>query len=369
MIEVLQRLQQITNNEHIPNPYFTKRRSEYELVQKQRKEENLYKHIDYYNVISNYQAEVREAIVIPLSLNKRTNSKQLRKYSCPEQIKKLAKDNILAGDCLDRDSLLINRILEIRKQAKLKIVSFFLKVKKMNQLKQEMIVKYILQERQRKAVLIQKTFRMFSVRKNFNEILTAKLNDHIFIYNYIDNNNLNSTGNQIYNKKIQLKIKARKNKTDTILDFVYSKPLSTHYLILKNLKFLKRSFKVNFIVNDKIIIDSRFQVDCEDGQFYNIITSDLLIKPTQKQKTVKVYHKAWEKAFEITNSERDTNSVSDISVSEQLDIDRFLKRVVHWTAPGFKATRKAPAKPILRKAKSDVIKKVSFSDKELVFNY
>ena len=71
-------------------------------------------------------------------------------------------------------------------------------------------------------ILVQKTFRMYSVRKHTIEIISIKTNDYVFYYK--DENDIyqNFTGQN----KIQLNIKLPRNN-ETILDLKFCKFLNT----------------------------------------------------------------------------------------------------------------------------------------------
>jgi hypothetical protein len=289
---------------------------------------------------------------VSLSLTKRKSSMKLRKYSCPEEARTVE-------DKVDRKKYLLERITQELLEARNKIVQCYRMAKEKERVRRELFINHILSERKKATEVIQKTFRMFMVRKDICNITGLKPNDYIFFYKHEDI----CTG-----KLIQLKINNNKSN-ETLLDLKYSKPLDTHYLVLKDQRVLKKRFKVNFLVNGKAIIDPRYKVDCGDGEFYNVIESCMLVNRNQsrrKRKAETAVHKAWAKVFEI-NDRDSTHSVSDASVSEQPDIDKFLKKILHNSVSFKKVARQV--KPILRKANSLIRKKVTFSEQDVVFQY
>jgi hypothetical protein len=344
MIEVYQRMSLLTITDF--HSYCGFKRKTYENFEKEKREEFVFKKLKFHS-ISNLRNLNDKTFVVPLSMCKRNQAKSLRKYSCPEE--KFSEDTNINPD---RKNFLIRRILNGRLNARDMIVKYLRLYIQRENLKKKYFINLITQTRILAAQLIQKTFKMFQVRRNIKDILTVKPNDYIFFYNIDDKNNIG--------QKIQLLLNNKKSN-EILLDLIYSKLLACHYLILKNMRILKKTFKVNFLVDDKVIIDPRYQVDCINGKFYNIIDSNLLMKGKKKGHIVKV-HKSWEKAFEITGSERDTNS--NISVSEQPDIDKFMKRITLR-----KKNKTTPVRSCLRRSVPIVRKSVSFSERDLVFHY
>jgi hypothetical protein len=284
-------------------------------------------------------------------------SQNVRKYSLPQEEYKKNKNE----QKIDKRNFLLERILSERKNAASAILRFLKRVNLISKAKRDIFINFILKERQKAALLIQKKFRAFSAKRDIKDILTLEANDYIFFYNYEDK--YISAGH-----RNQIKINLPKKNENLYLN--YCKSLKTHYAILKNMKLMKKHLKINFLVNDKVIIDPRFQVECENGNFYNILESHLLIRGKQKHihASPNNCNKIWEKIFEIS-SEKDSNSVSDFSVSDQPDIDKVLHRVVKFAHSKFKKQTK-PVKSILRNQNTKPPKKkVSFSDKEYIFHY
>jgi hypothetical protein len=294
--------------------------------------------------------------VLALSISKLKQMKRKRKTSYDEVDGSQNLENLTK----QRREIFVRRILKGRIEARYKIINFFKTVKARKKVLYEHMLRKILEERLRSAVLIQSVYRRFKVKQNLKDILDLKMNDYILFY-YTDLNDGN-----VNNQNVQIRIN-NKRSNGTLMSLTYSKLLNTHYLVLGGLRILHKSFRVNFIVNEKVIIDPRYQVDCKDGKFYNIIEASMLYKGRKRIERAALY-KSWERVFEITVSERDTRSVSDTSASEQPDIDRLLKRVYCKTVNIVRQTQvKSILKPIVRKDRAS--KTVSFSDRDMIFQY
>jgi hypothetical protein len=248
---------------------------------------------------------------------------------------------------LDLKDYLIKKILNDRLQARRRILKFLKKIKDRDKQLKEFLIKCIINERIRAAALIQSMYRMHLTKKHIQEILHIKINDYILFYNSESSR--------------QIELKIYKKQDYKTFSFKFSKQLNIYYLVLKDIRVLKKRYRVNFVFDGKVIIDPRYIVDCYAGKFYNIINASMFQKGRQRNSKQAIY-KSWEKVFEITVSEKDTNSVSDIS--EPPDIDKVLKRV--YRAP---CKKRCPTKPILKLTTRKVMKTVSFSDQDIIFQY
>jgi hypothetical protein len=317
------------------------------------------------------------AAVISLSLHKRTEMK-LRKYSCNDVFKSTiaVDEDIDSSNSIEKKNFLISKIIEERKQASRRILNFFRKVVlETKEQRRNELINLILETRSSAALSIQKVFRGYRVRHSLRELLTVKTNDYIFLYKNED---------QSVRPRIQLSL--HDSKGESLLNLTYSAILDTYYICLKNIKVMRKKILVNFIVNEKVIIDHRYKVDCQGGKFYNILDSTML-RRRRHHKSQKVHHKGWEKVFEINNEREPSNISSDISVSEQPDIDKFLKKITNCAA--IKKIKKQ-VRPILKKldsiditspnttassfttitsSKNVIKKKVSFSPKDFIYQY
>jgi hypothetical protein len=237
---------------------------------------------------------------------------------------------------IDKKKYLIDRIIKARRAAAYKLIRFFKNIILYHELKNLQFIKYLREIGHSAATIIQKLFRGFVIRNSMKEILTLNSNDYILFYNtegHIDTIKVNLP------KWVESKL------------MKYLKALDTWYVCLRGLRAIRTYIRATFIINEKVVIDHRLPVDCVGGTFYNIITSKSLYR---KRREEYIHSKPWEKAFEITYSEK--ASVSDIS--EQPDIDKYL----------FVRKKKQPLKSILNTHKRSS-KHVRFSDKVVVYHY
>ena len=220
---------------------------------------------------------------------------------------------------------LIYNILSFRKQSAIKI-SNFLKAK-YNRMKfrKELLIKQIVEKRKNLIIRLQKNIKSFIVKKNIKKILNC---EYVFFYRLcpnllaklsIDNNK------NILNKEniVQCKIFSRpfQNKK---FSFIYCRFLNCYYLPLIHLRILKNKYRVNFIVNNETIIDSRYQVDTDNkGNFYNIIIKKMIFRFKKIDKDIEIQNnfnnynsnnKYWESIFEIKKVKR-PNSYDSLSIS------------------------------------------------------
>jgi hypothetical protein len=330
---------------------------EFEYQSKQ-KEENFHNKLLRFHSIGDFSKRNSTYTVsgVALSLSARKLAKCHRKYSCPEEVKSKEVIGKVESNFFEKEKFLKVRIQDEVTKAQLKIVKFFRSIKERKKKQNETLVSFILAERKRSATLIQKTFRMFRVRNDMKDILAAR--DYILFYKY---------ENQLC-KIIQLKIHTKKS-TET-LDFKFSKTLDIYFIVLSGVRLIKKMFKVNFIIDGKVILDARYPVHCDRDLFYNIIKSNCLIKFMRSNRPV--VHKSWERVFEIKSNENDTKSTSDLSASEQPDIDKFMKKILNWSSTvSFKnnCNEDFNLKPILKRARTGAVKRVTFADKDYMYHY
>ncbi len=120
----------------------------------------------------------------------------------------------------------------------------------------------------------------------------------------------------------------------------------------KKTKLIPKRLNVNFLVNDKIIIDARYDVDCKDGTFSNIIPSTLFKKITKP--------KQFQKMFEIKTN------LSTSDISETADEEVLIAKTFRNSVP---SKFSKPIKSILKKPNSKkVIKRVQFNFQNVYCN-
>jgi hypothetical protein len=253
---------------------------------------------------------------------------------------------------------IINKVLLDRKRAASFILVNIKNFKNRKNEKNEFLIKHILKARIAAAIFIQKMFRMFIVRKSIRNMLNN--NNYVFTYKFDKINDYNIM------RPIDLKLKLTKG--EQIYPFHYCRFLDSYYMSISKSKILPKKIRVNFLVNDKPIIDPRYDVDCIKGVFYNIIDSSIFKNTKAKKK-----NNTFEKMFEINYSNHSENSISDVSISETGDIDRTFRKIIPHMVKRPNLSRlvldkKQPVKSILKKCSSKTMKRVQFSLENIYCN-
>jgi len=300
---------------------------------------------------------------------------------------------------------LLNKIIYERKRAAQIISSawktflFSLKVKK------KIISEQIDIQRGKNSISIQKNVRRFLVRKHIN-ILKNRF-DLIFFYDYKDSHkvvktnnekkyitNLNNNNSDNINSKTvknehleyfpqkDIKIRIIKDKGDPVeVKLHYTKILHLYYLPFNKKGVMRKRFKVNFIVDGKIVVDPRFEVDNDEhGNFFNIIESSSFKKRNFQPNIVefnKPSQKFWENIFEIkSNFSKENSSISDMSEQHDTTIEKLMCKHSNYLKRQKSFSECHPQKSILRNSSSYdknkfnlcapdklIHKRVSFNDK------
>jgi hypothetical protein len=295
-------------------------------------------HLSCYLMVRNESKSKSDRDVI--SITKTINIKTVRKYAY-EQFNKHMNE-------VELRQQIINKIIEDRRRAARVILFNLKKYKNIKKKNKNIMIRKILKIRIAAAIFIQKKYRMYQIRKSVKKLL-CKTN-YLFIYKF---------DNTDYEKIKPITLKLKLTKSDQSYTFNYCKYTDTYYISFPKTKILPRRIRVNFSVNDKPIIDPRYDVDCVKGIFYNIIDCSK-IKNMQTQRRSNEY----EKMFEINNSVNSENSVSD--KSEVSDIDRtFSRKISHkvkrQTSPKLVVSQKQQVKSILKKCSTKTVKRVQFS--------
>jgi len=194
------------------------------------------------------------------------------------------------------ERLLIIKILKSRSDAVNKIIKNYKINKALQLLKEKKLISEIIKTRKSAAIHIQSAFRSFFTRKYVKVILCKLEQNYIFIYDYNKKYFQNSKRNKDSsisrkpleyeeepNHDIKLQLlgsnsSGKKVKSSELLGFEYSNVLKCYMLVFRKKGLIRQNYKVNFIVNGHIVIDPRFKLDAdEDGKFYNIIESHMLL--------------------------------------------------------------------------------------------
>ena len=278
----------------------------------------------------------------PLSLTKRVILKSYRKYSY-EGI-----DNIESSN----KNYILEKIINERNNAANKIIYYFKRYYSLIIIKKREIINLIFSIRVESITKIQKYFRMYMVRKDITKMINVSDN---YVYFYvIEKLNNKSPSN------IQIKI-FNSNKSNVLLNFSYSKVLDIYYTLLIKPKILKKKIRVNFIINDQIIIDHRFPVDFQNGQFYNILDTTNIFRRNNHISSNK-----WQRIFDINLSEK---SISENSMTDRIDIDKAFKENMRINKLKYKSfPNNKPFKSIIKKTTNKKNKSVSFAKENQYFN-
>ncbi len=301
-------------------------------------------------------------------------------------------------------SYLINKIISERKKAaqviSLACKNFLLSLK----VKKKLIMEQVKILRLKTSIIIQKNVRRFLVKKHINILKNrydliffydykeshkiVKTNNEKFftshINNYVNYNNYKTVENestQNYPQK-EIKIRILRDKADPVeVKLNYSRILYMYYLPFNKKGVMRKRFKVNFIVDSKIVIDPRYEVDNDEhGNFYNIIESSSFKKKNFKPNVFefnKPSQKFWENIFEIkSNFNKENSSVSDMSEQPDTTIEKLLYKHNNYLQRQKTFSETHPQKSILRYSPSYdktickanaterlLAKRVSFNDK------
>jgi len=163
------------------------------------------------------------------------------------------------------EKILIENLLNQRLKSIIKIQNIF-KVKLFQKkLKTLYLMKKILISRSEKVVLLQKNIKGFLCKKSVKHVLKM-IKENCVIYYYC-----NEEENKIHTQKLNLLVK--EGASEKIYNFIFNQYLDCFLLFFKKLPFFPRTkFKINFILNNKLIIDTHFPVSTDtDGRIYNIL--------------------------------------------------------------------------------------------------
>ena len=274
---------------------------------------------------------------------------------------------------------LIYNILSSRKQSAIKISNFLKSKYNRMKFRKEFFIKQILEKRKNFIIKLQKNIKGFLVKKNIKQILNC---EYVFFYRLcpnlltkllIDNNNIVN----ILNKEnmVQCKIFSRpfQNKT---FSFIYCRFLNCYYLPLIHLRVLKNKYRVNFIINNETIIDSRYQVDTDNkGNFYNIIMKNMFYRFKRNNNQIFEYQekKYWESIFEIKKNIKKTNSCDSLSITNSNISNENLAPIYESDISNKSNLKSILKNSILKigsfgKKKENKIRNVSFNDK-IIYSY
>lgn len=220
--------------------------------------------------------------------------------------------------CKENKKILIERILEERDKAAYKIQKHVKVFITRVTTRKKIFFQVLFEARTQACIKLQRKIKSFLVYQHIHSM--RKKYDLVFFYNFT-----HTSMKGVYNLnernvlKLLLWTNSGKNSTPTELAFNYSRPLRTFYLPFSKQRVIKKRFRVNFMVNDNIIIDPRYEVDSdENGRYFNIVESTMLYRnnkskcPRKKSPPIDK-DKYWENIFQIKikKHSKDSESISD----------------------------------------------------------
>ena len=230
---------------------------------------------------------------------------------------------------------LILTILTQRKKKAILISSFLKKKYNRISFKKKFLMNLILQKRFFLISKIQSNIKGYLIKKSITKIFNC---EYIFFYRLspdlsptISKNKISKNKNKNNKNEVRCKIKAFNNKE---FKFIYCRALNCFYLPLSKIRVLRREYKLNFIINGKQIIDSRYQVDTDNkGNFYNIITKSMIFRFKKIDKEIEIQNnfnnynsnnKYWESIFEMKKIKKansyDSLSISNSNISNETNV-------------------------------------------------
>jgi len=252
------------------------------------------------------------------------------------------KENDIVKELNDEEKLklqgeLILTILTQRKKKAIQISSFLKRKYNRIYFKKKFLINLILQKRFFLISKIQSNIKGYLTKKSITKIFNC---EYIFFYRLspdlsttISKRKISKENNKNNKNKndVRCKIKAFNNRE---FKFIYCRPLNCFYLPLSKIRVLRREYKINFIVNGKQIIDSRYQVDTDNkGNFYNIITKPMIFRYKKTDKEIEIQNnfnnynsnnKYWESIFEMKKIKKansyDSLSISNSNISNETNV-------------------------------------------------
>ena len=252
------------------------------------------------------------------------------------------KENDIVKELNDEEKLklqgeLILTILTQRKKKAIQISSFLKRKYNRIYFKKKFLINLILQKRFFLISKIQSNIKGYLTKKSITKIFNC---EYIFFYRLspdlsttISKSKISKENNKNNKNKndVRCKIKAFNNRE---FKFIYCRPLNCFYLPLSKIRVLRREYKINFIVNGKQIIDSRYQVDTDNkGNFYNIITKPMIFRYKKTDKEIEIQNnfnnynsnnKYWESIFEMKKIKKansyDSLSISNSNISNETNV-------------------------------------------------
>ena len=284
-----------------------------------------------------------------------------------------------------RKLLLLTKLLKQRQISAIKIQSHIRKFLIYKQIKKYFVIKELIEKRKRNIILIQNHFKTFLIHKHFKNLLE---NEALFFYKFpidlIDKLCLISNSEKLkemyFKNKLNLSMQLKSPKIN--FNFEYSKYLDCYYIPIKKIKLFKKHILINFQVNGEKILDPRYSIiNDTNGNFYNIITSNMIYRKNKEKNFVKNQFfnddKQWEKLFILKTRKRnfsfDASSISSkTDISKELNKNLDNQNNINYNNNNNKKENKQIHSILknnhLMKNKKVCLKKVTFSNKIEFYN-
>lgn len=164
--------------------------------------------------------------------------------------------------------ILIKNILEQRNKSCQIIQKFARRKLAIKRIKIYIIILKIITERRKNLIKLQKKIKQFLVMTNIKKIL--KLMNTNYLIFYYKNGCCNSDYTKFEETKVNLLVK--ENSGEKLYNMIYNKYLKCFILFLRKDSNYKRKYKINFIINNRIVVDTNFDT-CLDpkGCYFNVL--------------------------------------------------------------------------------------------------
>ena len=191
-----------------------------------------------------------------------------------------------------RKKIIIKFIYQKRKSAAELIIKKMQSYVNAIKMKKLLFINYHLEQRKKKAIFIQETFKNYKFYKSFKKLKKEIDANYYLDYPYPA-------------QKVEIILcfddEINKKKESKKYSFVYNKLLQNFILLINPIKIFSGKYKCQFVVNDIIILDKRYSTVQYNNEFYNVI--DLI----QKNKNLKSKANQKPRSKSLTKNNNDNN--------------------------------------------------------------
>jgi len=206
-----------------------------------------------------------------------------------------------------RKKIIIKFIYQKRKSAAELIIKKMQSYVNAIKMKKLLFINYHLEQRKKKAIFIQETFKNYKFYKSFKKLKKEIDANYYLDYPYPA-------------QKVEIILcfddEINKKKESKKYSFVYNKLLQNFILLINPIKIFSGKYKCQFVVNDIIILDKRYPTVQYNNEFYNVI--DLI----QKNKNLKSKANQKPRSKSLTKNNNDNNKNKKIIKDMKQNINR-----------------------------------------------